>query len=98
MRALLIGAPVAEEHGDWLRWEARTAEKELRRAGRAADAVHKARGAAFARHQERGRLGRLAQAVRVFERLPLDPALVPAVGERHEAYSLAERLGCPRLG
>ena len=35
----------------------------------------------------------LAQAVWVFERVPLDSAMVPPVGEKHEAYSLAERLG-----
>lgn len=77
VRALLIGAAVVEDHGEWVRVEARSAEKELRRAARAVQDVHKARGEAFARRQGQARLDRLAQAVRVFERhMPAEPALI----------------------
>lgn len=93
VRALLVGTPVVEEHGAWLRALANETEWRLQRAERAAEERRRAEGEAFARDQERGRLERLAQAVRAFERVPLDPALAPSVGEAHAMDVLAERLG-----
>lgn len=72
---------------------AHSAERRLRRSERAAEDSCRARGLAFARRQERARLDRLTQAVRAFERLPLDPAPVPPAGEEHEARRLTGRLG-----
>lgn len=92
MRALLVGTPVVEEHGAWLRALANEAEWRLQRAECAAEERRRAKGEAFARHQERARLERLAQAVHAFERVPLDPALAPPVGVAHTLDALAERL------
>lgn len=93
VRALLVGTPVVEEHGAWLRTLANEAEWRLQRVEGAAEERRRAKGEAFARHQEQVRLERLAQAVHAFERVPLDSALAPSVGETHAVDALADRLG-----
>lgn len=47
----------------------------------------------LAQRQVRARLDRLTQAVRAFEAMPADPALVPPAGEEHDAWWLAWHLG-----
>lgn len=93
VRAFLVGNPVAEDHGAWLRGMALAAERELQEAEQDADEWHRGEGEVFARRQHRAQRDRLMQAVRVFEVLPLDPVVVPGVGEACDPDALAARLG-----
>lgn len=93
VRVFLVGSPVAEDHGAWLHGMALAAERELQEAEHDAEEWHRAESEAFARRQHRARRDRLMQAVRTFEVLPFDPAVMPEVGETCDPDALAARLG-----
>lgn len=93
VHALLVGTPVAQDHAVWLHHKALDAAWDMYLAAYAIEKPREARGEAFTRRQVRARSDRLTQAVRAFEAMPADPALVPPVGLEHDVRWLARHLG-----